>query len=153
LTAAGERDRHGRTYIVQQERVGPVDYVVIEFTEPSAARAGFDRLLDLVDRSEIRILDLEFVHSIDGLASTVAAHSVDESLAQFDGAASGLLDRHDLDRVAANLSHGATAAVLVYEELPMVNVLDAWESGGAHVVSEGPVDLADIEEALGGGQR
>ena len=135
---------------MQEDRIGPVDYVVIEFTDPAAARPGFEQLVRLVDRGEIRILDLEFIHGIDGIASTVAAHSVDESLAQFDGAASGLLDRDDLDAVAADLSHGATAAVLVYEELPMLSVLDAWEAGGARVVAEGPVDITDIDAALEG---
>ena len=138
---------------MHEDRFGPVDYVVIEFTDPAAVRPGFDRLVDLVDRGLIRVLDLEFVHSIDGVASTVPAGRVDTSLAQFDGASSGLLDRADLDEVAANLPHGSTAAVLIYEDLPLLDVLDAWEAGGARVVSEGPVDLADLDAAVEGAEQ
>jgi len=43
---------------VHEDRFGPVDYVVIEFTDPAAVRLGFDRLVDLVDRGLIRVLDL-----------------------------------------------------------------------------------------------
>ena len=133
---------------MSETHLGPVDYVVVEFTDVATVQSGFDRLVALVDSGRIRVLDLEFVHSIDGVASTVAAHSIDKELARFDGAASGLLDRHDLDTVAADLKHGATAAVLVYEDLSIVGVLDAWEADGAKILSEGPVDLADIDAAL-----
>lgn len=133
-----------------ETHLGPVDYVVVEFTDTAAVRAGFDRLVGLVDAGRIRVLDLEFIHSIDGVASTIPAHRVGPEFAQFDGAASGLLDRHDLDSVAADLTAGAMAAVLVYEELSIVSVLDAWESGGATILSEGPVDLDDIDSALEG---
>ena len=135
---------------MHEDRFGPVDYVVIEFTDATAVRPGFDRLVELVDRGLIRVLDLEFIHSIDGVAATVPAGRVDAGLAQFDGASSGLLDRGDLDAVAANLPHGSTAAVLIYEDLPLLDVLDAWEAGGARVVSEGPVDLADLDAAVEG---
>jgi hypothetical protein len=135
---------------VSETHLGPVDYVVVEFTDATAVRAGFDQLVTLVDTGRIRVLDLEFIHSIDGVASTIPAHRVGAELAEFDGAASGLLDRHDLDTVAADLTPGTTAAVLVYEELSITHVLDAWEAGGATIRSEGPVDLDDIDAALEG---
>lgn len=130
--------------------LGPVDYVVVESTEATSVRTGFDRLLKLVDSGLIRVLDLEFIHSIDGVASTIPATRVSRDFAEFEGAASGLLDRDDLNTVAADLKHGATAAVLVYEELSIVGVLDAWETGGARIVSEGPVDLDDLDAAFEG---
>lgn len=133
---------------MQQDRFGPVDYVVIAFTDPATARAGFDRLVGLVDAGLIRVLDLEFIHSIDGVAATVTAGRVDKDFAHFNGAAAGLLDRDDLDRVAADLPKGSTAAVLVYEELSILGVIEGWETGGATVLTEGPVDMADLREAL-----
>jgi hypothetical protein len=132
---------------VPDSHLGPVDYVVVEFSDPAAVRAGFDRLVGLVDSGLIRILDLEFIQGIDGVASTIPADRVGAEFKRFDGAASGLLDRGDLDKVAADLEHGSTAAVLVYEDLSIVAVLDAWEAGGATIVAEGPVDLDDLEAA------
>lgn len=122
----------------------------MEFTDASTVRAGFDRLLNLVDSGLIRVLDLEFIHNVDGVASTIKASSVHADLAEFDGAASGLLDRNDLNQVAGELAEGARAAVLVYEDLAVLSVLDAWEGGGARIVAEGPVDLDDIDAALEG---
>ena len=132
--------------MVADEHLGPVNYVVVEFSDPGTLRTGFDSLLALVDKGLVRVLDLEFIHNIDGVASTIEAARVRTDFAQFAGAASGLLDRTDLNTVASELAPGAKAAVLVYEDLAVLPVLDAWESGGARIVSEGPVDLDDLDE-------
>ena len=112
---------------MHEDHLGPVDYVVVAFSESSAVRAGFDRLLKLVDAGLIRVLDLEFVTNADGVARTVPASQAGPELSLFEGAASGLFDRDDLDAVAARLAPGATAAVLVYEELSILRVIEAWE--------------------------
>jgi hypothetical protein len=57
----------------------------------------------------------------------VPASQAGPEFSLFEGAASGLLDRDDLDAVAARLAPGATAAVLVYEELSILGVIEAWE--------------------------
>lgn len=111
--------------------------VTIEFSDPAAARSGFDRLTELIDRGDTRLLDLEFLHSIDGVASTIPAGRVDKHLARFDHASAGLLDREELDAVAANLPHGSTAAVLSYEGEPPVDAIEAWTAAGVRVVSGG----------------
>lgn len=136
---------------MEDDRFGPVDYVVVEFTDPASVTAGFSRLLQLVDAHAVRVLDLEFVHSINGMASTVPAGRVAPEFAEFEGASSGLLDREDLDRIAADMRHGTTAAVLVYEDLPMLGVIEAWESAGATIAAEGPVDLTDLAAAVAQG--
>ena len=127
-----------------------MDHVVVELASSSAVRAGFDRLLTLVDNGVIRVLDLEFVTAAEGVARTVAAAEVDSALASFDGASSGLLDGNDLEAVAAQLSPGATAAVLVYEDLSVLDVIAAWKDDGAHVVSQDAVDVDTIDAALQG---
>jgi hypothetical protein len=57
----------------------------------------------------------------------VPASQAGPEFSLFEGAAPGLLDRDDLDAVAARLAPGATAAVLVYEELSILGVIEAWE--------------------------
>jgi hypothetical protein len=135
---------------VHEDHFGPIDYVVVEFSQSSAVRAGFDRLLKQVDAGLIRVLDLEFVTNDDGAARIVPASQAGPEFAAFEGALSGLLDRGDLDAVAARLAPGAAAAVLVYEELSILEVIEAWENAGARIVSEGPVDVDDIDAALQG---
>lgn len=132
------------------EHLGPVDYLVVEFGDAADVRAGFDHLLTLVDAGLIRVLDLEFVTGAGGAAHTITATQAGPGLAEFDGASSGLLDRDDLDAVVADLAPEAKAAVLVYEELSILTVIEAWENAGARIVSEGPIDVDDIDTALKG---
>lgn len=140
----------GREYIVHEDHFGPVDYVIVEFSESSAVAAGFGRLLELVDTDRIRVLDLEFITTVDGVATTIPASQLGPQFSVFQGAMSGLLDHDDLRTVAEGLAPGATAAVLVYEELSFLEVIEAWENAGATIVSEGPVDVDDIDAALQG---
>jgi hypothetical protein len=133
---------------VQHDHLGPVDYVVVEFASPSSLRDGFDRLLGLVDVGLIRVLDLEFVTNTDGGSRTITASEVSADLAEFDGASSRLLDRADVETVAAGLAPGTSAAVLVYEELSILGIIDAWERAGARIVLEGPVAVDDLDATL-----
>lgn len=109
------------------------DIVVVEFIDPTAVRPGFDELGQLVDNGELRLLDLEFIHSIDGVASTVPAGRVDKDFDRFEHDLAGLLDRLELDAVAADLPHRTTAAALLAEGDSLDQVIAAWESGGARV--------------------
>lgn len=136
--------------MAHEDRFGPVDYVVVEFSDGAAVRPGLEKLLRYVDAGILRVLDLEFVTSSEGVTKVIPAEQVSGDLAQFAGASSGLLDRDDLDIVAAELAPGATAAVLVFEDLSILDVIDSWERAGARVTAEGPVDVDDIDAALQG---
>lgn len=105
--------------------------IAIEFKDSHPVRPGFTLLVELAGAGQVQIRDLEFVHSIHGVASTVAADRVDPALAGLDGAASGLFDRAELDAITAELSHGTTAAVLAYDGGPLDSVIAAWQAGGA----------------------
>lgn len=132
----------------EPEEFGPTDYVVVEFAENSVPTEGFATLLNLVEAGAVRILDLELVTTVDGVVATVPPASVDPELAVFDGASSGLLDAQDLRTVGARLEPGRIAAVLVYEQLAILSVTQAWRAAGAAVVDDGPVDIADLDTAL-----
>jgi hypothetical protein len=53
-----------------------------------------------------------------------------------------------LETVAAGLTPGVSAAVLVYEELSILGIIDAWERAGAWIVLEGPVAVDDLDATL-----
>lgn len=137
------------------DRLGPIDYQIIEFPSGEIAAAGFRALLDLVDAHRIQVLDLEFVStSADGDVAVIAAHDVAVAdgetidMALFDGAASGIIGDLDLAEISEHLTPGGVAAILVYEELTMLPVLDAWEASGATVVAAGPILPDDLLTAL-----
>lgn len=132
-----------------EERFGPIDYVVVEFPDGTPTPAGFELLLAEVDGGRIRLLDLELVAKRDG-----AVHRVDVSsfavpaLAPFDGASAQLLDADDLALLGERLADGTTAAIVVYEELSMFAVIDAWSAEGARLVADGQLTPADLAAAL-----
>ena len=132
--------------------LGPIDYVVVEFPGGSVGAEGFRELLALVERNAIRVLDLEFVTLAAGGVRTIEPDSLGTvdglEMSVFQGASSGILDAEDLASVGAQLTTGSVAAVLVYEELSMLQVLASWERAGANLLAEGTVDANELISAL-----
>ena len=135
------------------ERLGPIDYVVIEFLGGNVTGAGFRRIIELVDAARILVLDLEFVRTdADGHVSTIEAHDLGEidgvDMAFFDGAASYLLDDDDILEIGQSMSPNSVAAIVIYEELSMVSALAAWEGEGAVLLAEGPIEVEALVAAI-----
>lgn len=128
------------------DHFGPIDTFVVAFGSGAPSARGFDRLLELVDAGHIRVIDVEFVTNSSGEITRVDASTLGDAVAGFVGASSGLLDEADLDLLAGELDEGVLAAVVVYEELAILDVFDRFEADGAEVVLEGhlsPIELAD----------
>ncbi len=125
-------------------------YVVVEFDESAPVGAGFDRLSGMVETGTATVLDVEFVRSIQGIASTVPASRVDAGLSGFDAMDTRLLSQADLDIVVDTISgRHMVAAVMVFTG-SIDQVLDDWASAGAAVVRQGPVIAADLAAAQSG---
>jgi hypothetical protein len=136
------------------EEMGPVDFLVIEFPKLKMNGEAMKHLIDLVDRRNIRVLDLLFVRKdADGTVGVVAISDFDSDgtldLAVFEGASSGLLGDDDLREAAEALEPGAAGAVLVYENLWAAPLARSLRKNGAQFVAGGRVPvqalLASIE--------
>src|SRR6201747_3284957 len=95
------------------EEMGPIDYVVVEFPENRMTGEGLPLLVDLVDQGIVRVLDLVFVRkdrdgSVLVLTGADAVGDGSLDLTIFEGAASGLLGRDDIDEASAVLEPGAS---------------------------------------------
>ncbi|MGB9375607.1 MAG: DUF6325 family protein [Jiangellales bacterium] len=134
------------------DALGPVDFVVVEFPDGTPAPGGFERLLALADQGVISILDVEFLRRDGDAVRTVAvselpaAASVDLSV--WDGASSGLLDDDDLAMVAEQMSDGAVAVAVVFENRWVLGVVGAWTDAGARLLLDGGVPASDLLAAL-----
>lgn len=129
--------------------IGPIDYLVIEWTGQQPNGEALPHLVDLVDRGLVRVIDLAFITK--GEDGTVAMLDINELGAEFalvDGAASQLLDGGDIDEAASAIEPGTSAAILLWENLWAAPLADALRNNGAQVVARGAVPLDALIETL-----
>lgn len=131
---------------------GPVDYLMVEWTDlqPNGEVAPY--LIDLVDRGLIRILDLRFLTKAeDGSVAAVEIADVGGQIAEyavFEGASSGLVDDEDLEAAAAVLQPGTSAALLIYENAWAAPLAGAILRSGGDLVASGRIPVPDLLAAL-----
>jgi hypothetical protein len=66
----------------------------------------------------------------------------------FEGAASGLVGRDDLDEAAAVIAPGSAAAIVVYENVWAIPFASALRRAGAELVASGRVPVNALLDAL-----
>jgi hypothetical protein len=136
------------------DEMGPIDYLVVEFPNTNKLTGeGFARLVDLVDRGIIRIIDLAFIQKgADGAVSGIAITDLDGDgkldLAVFEGASSGLIGEDDMNEVGAVLQPGNAAGILVYENVWAGPFAAAMRRSGAEVVANGRIPVQQLIAAL-----
>ncbi|WP_211192121.1 DUF6325 family protein [Actinoplanes sp. TBRC 11911] len=132
------------------QQMGPVDYLCVEFPPGGLNGEALPRLVDLVDRGIIRVLDMMFVRrGRDGSIVVIDRHELEESgLGVFHGASSGILGGDDLEEAKAVLTPGATAVIMVYENLWAAPLATALRRAGAQLVAGGRIHVQAILAAL-----
>ena len=135
------------------DELGPIDFLAIEFPGAHISAPGFEQLLSLADQGVIDILDLEFIGKDSaGNASKVdvteLANPDGVDLSAWKGASSGLLDRTDVDEIAAQIQPGSVAAVIVYENRWVLSLVSTWRRDGARFIADGGISAGDIIAAL-----
>ncbi|MEV8585965.1 DUF6325 family protein [Streptomyces sp. NPDC051180] len=133
--------------------MGPIDYVVVEFTGNRMTGEAFPLLVDLVDRGIIRILDLVFIRkdedgTVSGLEITDFDGDGELDLAVFEGARSGLLGQDDIDEAAVAVEPGNAAGLLVYENVWAGPFAAALRRGGAQLVASGRLPVQAVLASL-----
>jgi len=135
------------------EELGPIDYIVLEWAgDQPVTGEVMPLLLDLVDRGVIRILDIAFLNKAeDGSVAAIDLAEVaakDAGVAEFAGAASGLLGQDDLEEAAAALEPNTVAGVLVWENRWAAPVAVALRRSGGQLVASGRIPIQAMLAAL-----
>jgi hypothetical protein len=135
------------------EAIGPISYLIVEFPGNRMTGEGLPILVDLVDRGLITILDLMFVtREEDGTLTAIEVTDLDGDgtldLAVFEGASSGLLDEDDLAEAASVIEPGSSAGILLFENRWARDFTQALRRGGAELVAAGYVPLDALAETL-----
>jgi hypothetical protein len=138
---------------VDDDVLGPISFLAVEFPGGRVTGEGFRLLMDLVERGTIRVLDLEFVaRSAEGVVRTVELdaieHTADVDVRTWQAAESRLLDASDLETIAAQLAPGGLAGIVVYENVWAVPLIAALDRNSARIIGEGRVDVEDVLAAL-----
>jgi hypothetical protein len=130
------------------EEMGPIDYLLVEWSGRQPHGELAPHLVDLVDRGLIRILDLVFLAKDED--GSVAAIEIGElpHLAEFEGASTGLVDDEDLEEAGAVMEPGTSAALLIYENAWAAPFAVAMRESGGQVVSSGRIPVQQMLAAL-----
>lgn len=134
------------------DEMGPVDYLVVEWSGKQPTGAAAPLLVDLVDRGLIRILDLAFIaKGEDGSVAALELSDLaeaDSAFAVFEGASSDLISDDDIDDAGTALEPGTSAAVLVYENRWAAPFVSALRRSGAELVGTGRIPIENVVAAL-----
>ncbi|MHA6622237.1 DUF6325 family protein [Pseudonocardia sp. DLS-67] len=133
--------------------MGPVDYVVVEFPDARIPGDVLQRILDLVDRGTLRILDLAFIRKeTDGSVTALGVADLDGDgeldLLVLEGATSGVVARDDLDDAAGAIEPGSAALIVLYENLWAIPFATAARRVGAELVASGRIPVGALLDAL-----
>ncbi len=133
------------------QEIGPIDYVVVEWPGRQPNGEAIPHLIDLVDRGLIRIIDLAFIAKDDQgnvVGMDLAELGDVADLAVFEGASSGLLDDSDIATAGDVLEPGTAAALLVYENAWAAPFATAVRRSGGQLVASGRIPVEDLVAAL-----
>ena len=135
------------------DELGPVDFLAIEFPGGRLTAPGFEQLLSLADQGVIEILDMEFITKDPGGKSKkvdvwefAVPSGVD--LSAWAGASSGLLDDSDVGEISAAMQPGSVAVVVIYENRWVLGLVDAWRREGARLIADGGISADELVAAL-----
>lgn len=132
---------------------GPIDYVLLEFSDKNLNGDAATELLNLVELGIIRVYDLLIVRKDeDGTFSglNIEDLSADElgSFTAFAGASTGLLGDEDAEQAASAMEPGTVAVLIVYENSWAVPFVAAARRNGAQLIASERIPAQAIIDAL-----
>ena len=134
------------------EEMGPIDWILIEFSGPPTGAAA-PHLIDLVDRGLIRIIDLLVVNKdAEGTLTIMELADLDGDgeldLAVFEGVRSGVLGEEDVAEAATALEPDTSGVFLLYENVWAAPFAVAVRKSGGQLVASGRIPIQSIIAAL-----
>ena len=135
--------------------LGPVDYLVVEFPADKANFTGeiADELLSLVDRDVVRVLDLLLLRkqedgSIEPLELDDAPEELVGKLARLEADLALLLAAEDIEQFEDAIEPGTIAGILVYENTWAGPFGAAVRRAGGQLVANGRIPTQAILAAV-----
>lgn len=135
------------------DELGPVDWIVLEFPGSRFKGEIAPALADLVDRGIVRVLDLILMKKDeDGSVDFFELSDLDDTelggLRTYETALAELLSAEDVERVAAAVEPGSSAALLVWENSWAAPFGSAVRRAGGQLAASGRIPVQAILAAL-----
>jgi hypothetical protein len=131
--------------------MGPVEYIIVSFPGNKFSGEMVPELAALIDSRTVRILDLVFVRKdADGNVDSLEFDQLDElaPYADIDGDVGGLAGPEDIEHAAALLEPNSSAALLIWEDLWALPLVEAIRNSGGVLVEGARVPRELVEEAF-----
>jgi len=132
---------------------GPIDFVLLEFSEDADTKACGDAIMDLIKRDVIRLLDILVIRkALDGSFSGVDLTDVTSAgiggFTAFDGARSGLVHDDEMSAAVEVMQPGTMAALIVFENTWAAPFVGAVLDAGGEMIASQRIPAPDVLEAL-----
>jgi hypothetical protein len=135
--------------MTELEEMGPIDYVVLEWTGSQPDGTALPHLIDLVESGTVRILDLVFVTKAqDGSWAMLAIDELGDAFAAFNGATSGIIGESDIDEAMSAVEPGTSAAIIVWENRWAAPFAMAVRKNGGQMVASGRIPIQALLDAV-----
>jgi hypothetical protein len=131
---------------------GPIDFVLIEFSQDRLTGGAAQALLDLVDKGIVALYDVMVVgKDTDGSVYTLdLADGVEQvgAYAELAWVGSGLLTEDDMREAAGAMQPGTLAVLIVYENTWAVPFIAAAKDSGGELIAGARIPAQDVMDAL-----
>jgi hypothetical protein len=131
------------------DRLGPVDYAVVEFPAGASSFTGemTNELVALVESGIIRLIDVMILtKDDDGSIEAIELSDVPElgKLEALEAELAELLAADDVVHLAAAMDPGSTAGVLIWENLWAAPFASAARRSGGQLIADGRIPIQAI---------
>ena len=135
------------------DQLGPVDYLVVEFPGSNFNGEIMPKLVDLVERGVVRVLDLVVIKKDED--STFEAFEFADiedgvlgELRELEREFADLLSEDDIAAVVDAMEPGSTAGLLIYENLWAAPLASAVRRSGGQLVASGRIPVQALLAVL-----
>lgn len=138
---------------IDDDAIGPIDFILIELDPDKLRGEAAAALLDLVEAGVVRLLDVALLaKDADGdVAAIDLAEAAAEAAGDFGaiaGAQSGLLSDEDLAEAGDALEPGKVGAIIVYENAWAAPFAAAVRRAGGELIASARIPAQDVLGAL-----
>jgi hypothetical protein len=137
----------------EANRMGPIEYIVVEFPGNQFKGEIAPALAELVNNGTIRIIDLVFIKKdADGRIKTFElsdlAHDEAAVFEALEGEIDGLLNEEDISLASEMLQSNSSAAIMVFENVWAARLSNAIIRANGRLVDNARIPAAVAKAAL-----